>query len=419
MNRLFVLLVNRMKKAISISLFVLFFCSVQAQENQNFQIKAEYIYGNILKHTVHLQNLVKGPITGGEIAIEWQTTGEKRWNQYLNFPKVGIAATYIDLSSPDTLGRILAIYPYINIPIIRTKFINLYIKPGAGVSFLTKTFKDATAYFPSGEVNLNKSNAAIGSHFNVYFVGSVNVEIPLAAGFYLTGDYGWNHVSNGSIIQPNSGINMLNGFVGLKYFPNYRSFKQPTKKILSDITKDLTTEMILSGGIRQLYYKDNRFFPIGSITIAEFLPLTNYYRMGIGADVFYDGVFGEVNSSSIASENVTKYSRTRISSDLLKNKIRAGISWQHELMIGRLSAGFHFGLYLYNPIKNLEPFQKAATQTLNKPLIYSYDIEKEDGWLYTRASLKYALDDHMFLSIGLKTHLQKAEFIEWGLGYRF
>jgi hypothetical protein len=26
----------------------------------------------------------------------------------------------------------------------------------------------------------------------------------------------------------------------------------------------------------------------------------------------------------------------------------------------------------------------------NKPLIYAYDIEKEDGWLYTRASLKYA-----------------------------
>ena len=52
-------------------------------------------------------------------------------------------------------------------------------------------------------------------------------------------------------------------------------------------------------------------------------------------------------------------------------------------------------------------------------MFYNYDIEKEDGWFYTRASLQYALTNHIFLSLGLKTHLQKAEFIEWGLGYRF
>jgi hypothetical protein len=52
-------------------------------------------------------------------------------------------------------------------------------------------------------------------------------------------------------------------------------------------------------------------------------------------------------------------------------------------------------------------------------MLYKYDIEKEDGWFYTRASLQYAISKHLFISLGLKTHLQKAEFIEWGLGYRF
>lgn len=407
-----------MKKSILISLFILLFGSIKAQSNQNFQFKAEYIYGNILKHTVHLENLVKGPVTGVEFAMEWQTAGEKTWNQFLNFPKTGIGAVYIDLSNPDTLGKVFAIYPYINIPIIRSKFISFYVKPDAGISYLTKTFKDATAYYPSGEVNLNKSNAAIGSHINVYFAGSLNMEIPLAAGLILTADYGWNHVSNGSIIQPNSGINMLNGFVGLKYFPNFKNYAQPQKQKIESLPKKITTEIILSGGIRQLYYKDNRFLPIGSLTVAGFYPITNYYRMGIGVDAFYDGVFGQVNSSTVPSENTTKYARTYITSDLLSNKIRAGVSWQNELIIGRLTAGFHFGLYLYNPVKNMEPYLSASTKTLNKPLIYSYDIEKEDGWLYTRASMKYALDNHLFLSLGLKTHLQKAEFIEWGMGYR-
>jgi hypothetical protein len=408
-----------MKKTTILCLFIFFLATSYAQTNQTYELKAEYIYGDILKHTKHLENLVKGPITGGEVAVEWQTMGEKNWNQYLGFPKVGIGAVYMNLSNPDTLGSVFALYPYIDIPLLKTKFINLYLKPGAGISYLTKTFRDATAYLPSGDVNLNRSNAAIGSHLNVYFAGSVNFEIPLAAGLSLTGEYGWNHVSNGSIIQPNSGINMINSFVGLKYFPAYSNFSGPKRQQIADVPKKFTTELVLSGGIRQLYYKDNKFFPIGSITIAEFYPLTNYYRMGLGIDAFYDGVFGEVNGSTIASENVTKYQFTYITSDKLSNKIRAGVSWQHELMIGRLTAGFHFGLYLYDPIKNLEPFATASTTTQNKPLIYPYDIEEENGWLYTRASLKYALDKHIFASIGLKTHLQKAEFIEWGLGYRF
>ena len=408
-----------MKKLASILLTIFTISTISAQKVQTYELKAEYIYGNILRHNQHLENLVKGPITGGELAVEWQTMGEKAWYQFLGFPKIGVGGVFMNLSNPDTLGNLFAIYPYLNIPIFKSKHFNLYIKPGAGISYLNKTFKDATAYYPSGEVNLNRSNAAIGSHLNVYFTGSLNFEVPMAHGLSLTGDCGWNHASNGSVIQPNSGINMINTFIGLKYSPNYKDLKTPEKQALPDIPKRLTTEIIVSGGLRQLYYKDNRYFPIGSISIAEFYPLTNFYRMGLGVDAFYDGVFGEVNSSSTASENVTKYTRTYIKSNTLSNKFRAGISWQHELIMGKLTAGFHFGLYLYNPIKNLEPYSKASQAPLNKPLIYSYTIDNEDGWLYTRASLKYALSEHIFASIGLKTHLQKAEFIEWGLGYRF
>jgi hypothetical protein len=398
-----------MKKMTLICVFALLSITLYAQKTPAYQFKAEYIYGNILKHTKHLENLVKGPVTGGEFAIEWQTMGEKSWNQFLGFPKFGIGGVFINLNNPDTLGNLFAIYPYLNFPILKTNFINLYIKPGAGISYLNKTFRDATAYFPSGNVNLNRSNAAIGSHLNVFFAGSVNFEMPLVAGLSLTGDFGWNHASNGSIIQPNSGINMINTFIGLKYFPAYKNFHSPVKQNLEQLPRRLTTEIIVSGGVRQLYYQDKKFLPIGSISIAEFLPLSNSYRMGLGLDAFYDGVY----------DGHTQFQRTYLMTDELRNKLRVGISWQHEMIIGRLTAGFHFGLYLYNPIKNLEPYTKAQAGSLNKPLIYGYDIEKEDGWLYTRASLKYTLSKHIFASIGLKTHLQKAEFIEWGLGYRF
>jgi hypothetical protein len=122
---------------------------------------------------------------------------------------------------------------------------------------------------------------------------------------------------------------------------------------------------------------------------------------------------------NVGSQTDTKFQRTYIEKNELRNKVRAGLSWRHELLIGRLTAGFHFGLYLYDPIKNLEPMKNGIKPEGNKPLIYGYDIDKEDGWLYTRAVAKYAITNHLFASIGLKTHLQKAEFIEWGLGFKF
>ncbi|HLP04691.1 MAG TPA: acyloxyacyl hydrolase [Paludibacter sp.] len=407
-----------MKKGILLFLSGLSCVGSWAQSNQFYEIKAEYIQGNILKHTEHIANLIKGPVTGGEVALEWQTMGKKPWSQYLGFPKVGLGAVYLSLSNPDTLGNVWAVYPYLKFPIVKTRAISIYIKPGAGVSYVTKTFHDAIAYDASGNIVFDRSNAAIGSHLNVYFAGSLNVDIPLKYGLSLTGDAGWNHVSNGSFYQPNSGINMLNCGVGLKYMPDYKDFKRPKRRDIGNIPRRWAVDMVLSGGTRQLYFKDNKFFPIGSVTLAAFYPLTNFYRTGIGFDAFYDGVYGEVNSAARASGNTTAYKFTYITSNVLANKIRVGISWQHEVIIGKLAAGIHAGLYLYNPVRNLEPYATAKSSILDKGFIYPYDIEKENGWLYTRASLKYLLAKNLFLSLGLKTHLYKAEFIEWGLGCR-
>ena len=365
------------------------------------------MYGSILKHNKHLENLVQGPSLGGEIAVEFQTMGEQAWHQYLNFPEIGAGLVFMDFSNPKMLGQGVALYPYMNIPLIRTDYFKLNMKPGTGVSFLNKRYSNAHTN------TLDESNAAIGSVVNVFLTFGGNVEVPMAAGFSFTADYAWNHVSNGSIVQPNSGINMMNAYVGLKYTPNYKANQKPQRKALGDIPRKFSYEITASGGIRQLFYKDDKNYGIASLSFGVYRPMANWYRMGLGVDAFYDGVFGYINVPQAS----IKYQRTYIEKNEFKNKIRAGVSWQHEFLVGRLTAGFHFGLYLYDPIKNLEPYSKEGNQ--NKPLIYKYDIQKEDGWLYTRAVAKYAVTDHLFASIGLKTHLQKAEFIEWGLGWKF
>lgn len=394
-----------MKNKIIILLLLFVQISVFSQTLQNYAVKGDFIYGNILKHTEHLNNLVKNPVMGAELAVEWQTMGEKPWHQYFGFPTIGVGLVGLDLGNPEMLGQLMAVYPYLNIKLLDLKFLKVNIKGGAGASYLNKTF-----YNTATNLNdLNTGNAAIGSHLNVYFAGGGNVEVPFGRGFTAVAGYTWNHASNGSFYQPNSGINMLNASVGLKYCPVYKANYQPVRKEISSMPQKFTVEVIASGGARELYYKDDKMYPTGSLVLGIYRQIGNNVRLGLGVDGFYDGVY----------DGTTKFRRTYLTTNEFKNKIRVGVSLQPELVFGKLTAGFHLGLYLYNPLRNLEPYAEARVSTLNKPLIYGYDIEKEDGWFYTRASLKYAFTKHVFASLGLKTHLQKAEFIEWGLGYRF
>jgi hypothetical protein len=207
--------------------------------------------------------------------------------------------------------------------------------------------------------------------------------------------------------------------VGIRYSPNEDTRYERKNKPFADLPRKFSTELTFYGGMRELYYLDHQNFPIGAVSFSLSRPLTNFYQMGLGVDAFYDGVYGAVYISRNNPLNTTKYGFTYITEDQFTNKIRVGISWQHEIIFGRLTAGFHFGLYLFNPIKNLEPFDQASAKKLNKPLIYPYNIEEESGWFYSQAILKYSISRHFLVSVGLNTHLQKAEFIEWGLGYKF
>jgi hypothetical protein len=389
-------------------IFILGTSIIQAQTSDQYSFKIEGIYGTIIPHDQHVKPLIENHVFGTELSVEFQTMGEKPWQQFNSFPVFGIGSVWLNLGNPQKLGNAFALYPYLSYSLIRTRHFRLNMKVGAGASYLTKTYRNTNTNSLGETIPFDSTNAAIGSALNVYLSAGGSLEIPISKGFSLTAEYTWNHMSNGSTVAPNSGLNLLNGFIGLKYFPNYRKFNYPSKQILKDIPHKYSFEIIASGGFRQIYYLDNRTYPIASIVFGVYRPITNFYRMGLGLDAFYDGVY----------DGTSLYQRTYITSNLLRNKLRVGISWQHEVLLGRISAGIDLGLYLYDPLKNLSPYNDAKNGQLNKPLIYPYDINNEDGWFYTRATFKYALTNHIFISLGLKTHLQKAEFIEWGLGYR-
>ena len=94
-------------------------------------------------------------------------------------------------------------------------------------------------------------------------------------------------------------------------------------------------------------------------------------------------------------------------------------------MTARLTNGSVTGLC--SGPKNLEPFKEVEEngKPFNRGIFYKYDILNAgsaghaDGWLYTRIMLKYRISRHLFVGLGMKAHLTKAEFVDAGIGVAF
>lgn len=403
------------KKLLVFTFAFLSFITVNGEEYVPYKIKGEFIGGYVIPHDENVEVLVKGPSLGAELAVEFATDGSKPWQAYYNNPDVGVALQLLSFGNPEVLGDMVSVYPYINLPLTKATNFSLNIKLGGGLAFCTNPLDKDAALANSrpikGTNGKNKDyNFAIGSLVNGILAGGANMEFSLNKNISLTGDLMFNHFSNGSTVQPNTGLNIFNGYVGLKYLPEYKKRTQNIAET-APIKKKFSGEVIFSGGIKDRYYRDTKKFPIGSLNLEGYYQTCHQHRIGIGLDGFYDGIY--TNDSALSSS----YQRTDIDSDELKNKIRVGVNIANELIIGNFIAGIQFGLYLYDPIKDLEPYETSKRR--EKGLIYAYNIQEEDGWLYTKLTTKYKITPNLLANFDLKMHLQKAEFVEFGLGYAF
>jgi len=407
-----------LKNNIFFIIFLLFSKNIAAQTNDNYSIIIEGSMGKAMLDKALVLNYTYGL----SAEVEWQTFGKHAWENYLNFPSIGAGFRFMTLGNRVMLGNLFAIYPYLRFPLYKSKFVKFDLQTGAGLSFLTKMYSNTPHIAPDPDFIVSGMNGVIGSHLNVYFTFDFGVEVPLKNGFSIRADVNANHASNGNLKQPNNGVNVINSLVGFRFSPNWEKHSHP-KSVdkIPDMPRKIQYELTLSGGLTNLYYTTDKMYPAASLAFAAYKPLTNWYSMGFGADIFYNSIYSFVNYPWQSHQNI----RTAIREYELKNLFRAGVSWQHQILIGKLTAGFHAGIYLYDNVKNHQPYMDLYYRYQNgegdfhRPLFYKYDIKKQDGWIYARAIGKYHFTDHWFVSVGIKSHLLHADFIEWGVGYHF
>lgn len=357
------------------------------------------------------------PAAGGEFAVtfapKWQSLQE--WNN----ARVGVALSYWKLNcekfgSDDIMGHALAPYAFAEIPLYKSTHFELGLRPGIGCSFITKTYFNTATPEQQYEIlqapNINRS---VGSVFNYYFPEALYFYFPIRKGWTVGLTAGWYHMSNGSIRQPNSGYNIFGGELAVRYKPSVVSDQHSDERTTKEYSidklraKHCEIEFAFSGAPRQVYYKDKQTFFCGEMQVAAYWRAHRIFRLGGGIDAFYDGAY---------IDRPTKFGKTDLTGATMKDCWRVGVSVQPEFVMGHLTAGFHFGVYLYDPIKNREG------DKTKKGIFYPYDLLNAgsagypDGWLYTQVALRYRLPYHLFVHGVMKAHLTKVEFVAFGLG---
>ena len=414
-----------------------------------YKIKAQFIGGYLYPHDKSLiEPLTDGPMLGGEVAFEWTTDGTKAWHNDFNRPDIGMALQVIDLGNPDVAGQMIGAYPYVNIPMVKNDIVSFNTKIGGGLGFATRPCDVMAARNDPRSIK-NKAgdyNFAIGGPVCFAITAGVNVEVKVHRNIALTADIMYNHFSSASLFQPNAGLNMFNGALGMKYLVNKGELKKekgeieeltkqqnaesPNHQITESPLKRWSGEIILSGSAKKLYYQDDLYFGCASLNVAGYYHTCRQHRVGVGVDLFYDGAYKQTVAPNNKGEYVwtkefTKFGRTCTPDETFANKLRLGINIANELTIGRVGIFAHFGIYLYDPIKNMEPADKALAalngkgDPIKKGMFYGYNIQNEDGWNYFRIGVKYHITPHFLVNVSFKTHLQKVEFAEFGLGYSF
>ncbi len=337
----------------------------------NASVDSKFHYGFIIPHHESIEYLLDKHVNGLEININWQTHGNHIWEQLYRYPRTGLGYFFCDYGNPEMLGKVHALFGYMNIPAIKNQknYQLLNYQISFGMSFLTKRF----------DVYENSLNTAIGSNLNIYFRLGFDTRIPVSEKIEILGEIGFTHCSNGKIKSPNYGLNVLSGSLGLNYFIN-KTNKERTRLELPCDYKRNYFSIIYSAGVKVYDNLNNHKYFISSLSFDYERNLNLKRRIGIGADLFYDKSISEALAVDFEPDND------------MANLVRFGLHGSHTLIYKRLLMSINIGRYLYSKYTDLSLF-------------------------YSRLALRYKVTGHILLNLSLKAHSAKADFIEWGIGY--
>ena len=346
-----------------------------------------------------------------EFSIYQNTYGKKEWETIYNYPYLGFTFYHANFginfeNNPDigkALGSVFALYPFINYPLVGGENAQLTFKLGIGLGYLTKCFDNFENY----------QNFSIGSHLNAAANLSFEYRQRVSNRLMAVTSVGLTHFSNGSTKLPNYGLNTFSGALGMAYYlrnprinltpakrPEYHPFEFDHKHWFSlDLNYGIGFKNVSQtlGGDATHYYLVH---DLSSHLLAQF---TQFSRAGLGLSLVLDLSDQTLPDHFVDGNGIHV---TKIDPETQKERIydintfqmtKLNFSLCYAMTMSRLSYFFEFGWHLkYNEFTDLSK-----------------------GNIFQKVSFKYQVYDNIYTNLSLMTHFGRADYLCFGLGYRF
>ncbi len=348
------------------------FSQEAGERNLSIVVEPRLHYGLVIPFYDAIKYLVHDNAVGFELLVGFPTYGKDYWDMLYRYPKVGTGYSCWNLGNKEVFGTAHALFGFFSAPIatISNKFsVNYQIS--FGVSYISKPF----------DIYDNYLNRAIGSHGNVYFRIGMDSRFRIFPRTEVTVESGFSHFSSGKFKSPNYGLNALSGSLGINYLFGNANIKRKQPE-LPRLTDRLQHNVIFAAGMKVYDNLHGYKYFITSLSYDLDWIWKHKRKLGIGADLFYDASIAE----ALAVDGVNNQNKA--------NFFRFGIHGSHTLQYRRLMMKIQLGHYLYSKYTDL-------------------------SLVYSRLALQYLITEHLLLNVSLKSHMAKADFVEWGIGYQW
>ena len=338
----------------------------------DLQLDLELHYGSVIPHHKSIEYSLKRNIGGFEIALATDTYGRTSWDKLYRYPRIGTGYLFTTFGNREVFGTANAVFLFMNFPFstLQTKF-SMGYQINFGLAYLNRLYN----------VDENPLNMAISTGPNVYLCLRMNTRLLIDPRNELSLNVGFSHFSNGKLASPNLGINT--GCFMLGY--QYRITNPKYERILEDrkgLQEKHTIEVIVSGGLKTDDQVTGNYYFISSLVCDYIYHFTMKYGLGAGTDLFYDQALGP----NVVAVKGGTYS----SGDLFQSGLHGAFYAQYS----RLTAFVDMGSYMFT---NYFKYTR----------------------IYTRIGIRYQVNRRILLNLSLKAHYAIADYVEWGIGYRF
>lgn len=325
-------------------------------------------YGFLIAHHANMMPLQEQHLISLSVTASLTTNSTKEWVHEFLHPEKGIKFSAINPGSPDKIGMAYALFPYLDFPLSEKKDWQWWIRCGLGLGYIEKIF----------EPTENFKNVALGSHLNGVLHFDLHVRKNISRSSLCELGLEFTHFSNGGTAMPNQGINLPSIHAGIRHYfgtPAAHDSPKDTGSI-----RNAYWSVNVAGSVKEIYPIYGPRYEAATLSATYFHPVSGKSELGAGADLFYD------NSLSVKYAEDTGDTLTSVN-------YRPGLFGAYQLRLGNAGLIFNLGFYPYTKYKG-------------------------DGNIYQRIGFRYYFN-RLYLLTSLKTHYAKADFIEWGIGWRW